>query len=136
MPSRSANTDGSPSSPHSSSSSSLTTPLLPQSNTSSSENHKTIRKRNRVPLSCNFCRQRKLKCNRGHPCENCNKRGDESGCVYLEGHNGTNLVNQMIGQKFSVSGISANNKRATGAELRNRLDKLENLVLGYIYSLL
>ncbi|KAF2453816.1 fungal-specific transcription factor domain-containing protein [Lineolata rhizophorae] len=40
-------------------------------------------KRSRIQLSCNFCRQGKLKCNRNHPaCDQCIKRSRESSCAY------------------------------------------------------
>jgi hypothetical protein len=41
-------------------------------------------KRNRQPLSCLPCRQRKLKCSRQQPCETCVKRNDESSCTYAK----------------------------------------------------
>lgn len=59
-----------------------------------------INKRNRLPVSCLPCRTRKyllavpgyldttdatvyrLKCDKGHPCDSCTKRGDESSCSY------------------------------------------------------
>jgi len=41
-----------------------------------------VSKRNRQPLSCAPCRFKKLKCDRGHPCETCIKRGDEESCTY------------------------------------------------------
>ncbi|KAK9241187.1 fungal-specific transcription factor domain-containing protein [Lipomyces kononenkoae] len=119
-----------------SSSSSLTPPQLPQTNTAASADHKTIRKRNRVPLSCNFCRQRKLKCNRGHPCENCIKRGEEASCVYLNvPHTATHVASQQgLSPQIFANGALSGSKRATGVELQNRLDKLESLVLGLMHS--
>ncbi|KAF2093894.1 hypothetical protein NA57DRAFT_68922 [Rhizodiscina lignyota] len=38
--------------------------------------------RNRPQLSCTPCRQRKLKCDRGRPCENCVKREELDTCIY------------------------------------------------------
>ncbi|KAK9480714.1 fungal-specific transcription factor domain-containing protein [Lipomyces japonicus] len=131
----------------------LTPPQLPQSNTSTSADHKIIRKRNRLPVSCNFCRQRKLKCNRGHPCENCVKRGDGVACVYLMGNNG-NVATSQASNNHLVSGpvfTSASNsgssrsgnnngsssgsrKTTSGSDVRNQLDKLESLVLGLMHS--
>ncbi|KAL2810736.1 hypothetical protein BJX63DRAFT_303906 [Aspergillus granulosus] len=35
------------------------------------------------PVSCQFCRGRKLKCNRGRPCFKCSSRNHE--CVYESG---------------------------------------------------
>ncbi|KAH8176518.1 fungal specific transcription factor domain-containing protein [Sarocladium implicatum] len=41
-----------------------------------------IEKRNRPPVSCNPCRGRKLKCNRGLPCDTCVRRGKTDICQY------------------------------------------------------
>ncbi|KAF2635345.1 hypothetical protein P280DRAFT_484721 [Massarina eburnea CBS 473.64] len=77
---------------------------------------RVVRKRNRVPLSCGPCRHRKLKCNRGHPCDNCTKRGDSPSCTYA----------------------TPGNRKRTGAstgaatspdDMQNRIDRLEGLVL-------
>lgn len=38
------------------------------------------RKRNRRSLSCLFCKKRKVKCDKGHPCSTCTKYNSE--CVY------------------------------------------------------
>ncbi|KAL9932757.1 hypothetical protein V8E36_008456 [Tilletia maclaganii] len=38
------------------------------------------KKRNRAALSCTACRERKIKCSRQIPCEQCIKRGDEAFC--------------------------------------------------------
>ncbi|CAO1635163.1 unnamed protein product [Sympodiomycopsis kandeliae] len=38
------------------------------------------RKRNRAALSCVACRERKIKCNRQIPCDQCTKRGDQELC--------------------------------------------------------
>ena len=43
-----------------------------------------VAKRNGRVLSCNPCRQRKLKCNRAQPCEACIGRSDDILCVYGE----------------------------------------------------
>ncbi|KAJ5087190.1 hypothetical protein N7456_010806 [Penicillium angulare] len=36
----------------------------------------------RVLLSCTSCREKKLKCNRRDPCDNCQKKGQEKDCSY------------------------------------------------------
>ena len=74
-----------------------------------------MRKRNRIPLSCGPCRHRKLKCNRGHPCDNCTKRGDTASCSYASPKN-----------KKQGSGGGANQ---TPDDMQNRIDRLEGLVL-------
>ncbi|QYT01977.1 Zn(2)-C6 fungal-type domain-containing protein [Trichoderma simmonsii] len=39
-------------------------------------------RRFRPQLSCTYCRQKKLKCDRGHPCDNCAKRNQSQSCQY------------------------------------------------------
>lgn len=51
------------------------------SNNNQSDTNK-VNKRNRQPTSCQACRIRKLKCDKGHPCEACTKRGEEESCNY------------------------------------------------------
>ncbi|KAF2088262.1 hypothetical protein K490DRAFT_73214 [Saccharata proteae CBS 121410] len=77
---------------------------------------RVVRKRNRVPLSCGPCRHRKLKCNRGHPCDNCTKRGDNSSCTY---------ASPGSRKKSSSSSATA----TTPDDMQNRIDRLEGLVL-------
>ncbi|KXL47363.1 hypothetical protein M433DRAFT_82246 [Acidomyces richmondensis BFW] len=77
---------------------------------------RVVRKRNRIPLSCAPCRHRKLKCNRGHPCDNCTKRGDTQSCNYATPGN-------------RKKGGSANGGNASPDEMQNRIDRLEGLVL-------
>ncbi|KAJ5591872.1 uncharacterized protein N7459_002241 [Penicillium hispanicum] len=93
----------------------------PPSTTSSSAGHspefRVIRKRNRVPLSCAPCRNRKLKCNRTHPCENCVKRGDAASCSYAQA--GARKKNSPQQQTSPTS----------PDDMQNRIDRLEGLVL-------
>ena len=56
-----------------------------------------VNKRNRLPVSCEPCRSRKLKCSRGHPCESCVQRGDESSCQYRASTNGTRSKHEPNG---------------------------------------
>ncbi|CZT22718.1 related to transcription activator protein acu-15 [Ramularia collo-cygni] len=77
--------------------------------------YRVVRKRNRVPLSCAPCRHRKLKCNRGHPCDNCSKRGDTGACSY---------ATPGSRKKGGSSGAST-----TPDDMQNRIDRLEGLVL-------
>lgn len=42
------------------------------------------RKRAQKPVSCEPCRERKVKCDKGHPCTTCAKRGYPDLCVYPE----------------------------------------------------
>ncbi|KAF1992058.1 hypothetical protein K402DRAFT_78111 [Aulographum hederae CBS 113979] len=97
-------------------------PPTPPSTTSSSNGqspdaqYRVVRKRNRVPLSCGPCRHRKLKCNRGHPCDNCTKRGDVDSCTYASPST----------RKKSQTG---HGPAATSDDMQNRIDRLEGLVL-------
>ncbi|KAJ6129593.1 hypothetical protein N7512_002373 [Penicillium capsulatum] len=77
---------------------------------------RVIRKRNRVPLSCAPCRNRKLKCNRSHPCENCVKRGDAASCSYAQ----ANSRRKNPAQQPAPT---------TPDDMQNRIDRLEGLVL-------
>ncbi|KAF1988217.1 hypothetical protein K402DRAFT_391981 [Aulographum hederae CBS 113979] len=43
-----------------------------------------VEKRNRPPVSCESCRTRKLKCNRGSPCDTCIRRSKQASCQYAE----------------------------------------------------
>ncbi|GAB7364928.1 hypothetical protein MBLNU230_g5716t1 [Neophaeotheca triangularis] len=74
---------------------------------------RVVRKRNRIPLSCGPCRHRKLKCNRGSPCDNCSKRGDAASCNY---------ANAQSRRKNTNGGTGPD-------EMQNRIDRLEGLVL-------
>ncbi|CUS07695.1 unnamed protein product [Tuber aestivum] len=80
---------------------------------------RVVRKRNRVPLSCAPCRNRKLKCNRSHPCENCTRRGDPSTCTYASTVNGPGRIRK---QSTGSNGFSSD-------EMQSRIDRLEGLVL-------
>ncbi|KAG5748019.1 hypothetical protein H9Q69_013117 [Fusarium xylarioides] len=41
----------------------------------------TVRRRRRPAVSCNLCRKRKMRCNRGSPCSNC-MRARKGECIY------------------------------------------------------
>ncbi|KAG0131278.1 putative C6 transcription factor [Tuber indicum] len=88
-------------------------------NTQSSKEFRVVKKRNRVPLSCAPCRNRKLKCNRSHPCENCTRRGDPSTCTYASTPNGPSRARK---QSAGSNGFSSD-------EMQSRIDRLEGLVL-------
>lgn len=92
------------------------------SHSASPDNFRVVRKRNRIPLSCAPCRQRKLKCNRQSPCDNCVKRGDSASCAYAA---------PATRKKGSQSSSMAN---ATPDDMQNRIDRLEGLVLSLMTS--
>ena len=70
-----------------------------------------VSKRNRQPLSCLPCRQKKLKCDRSHPCETCMKRNDGGSCTYSK---------PATSGKADVAGR---------AKAHDRLRQLEQLVM-------
>ncbi|KAK4241856.1 hypothetical protein C8A03DRAFT_11962 [Achaetomium macrosporum] len=76
------------------------------------QQRKPIR-RNRIPLSCEPCRTRKLKCNREEPCQNCTARNEQALCKFR-------------GQKNGASGVRQAGTSANG--LRHRINRLEDLV--------
>lgn len=82
-----------------------------------------VTKRNRQPVSCQPCRARKLKCDRGHPCDGCLKRGEVNACIY--GKTAT-----------TVSNGSATRKDETrlSAKAQDRLKHLEDLVRSMVDS--
>ena len=99
-----------------------TPPSSTSSNGASPDNQqfRVVRKRNRIPLSCAPCRHRKLKCNRGHPCDNCTKRGDVSACNY---------ANPTVRRRTANAGANQ-----TPDDMQNRIDRLEGLVLSLMTS--
>ncbi|KAI9148201.1 Efflux pump mlcE [Paramyrothecium foliicola] len=74
----------------------------------------TTHRRVRVPLSCESCRARKLKCNREQPCQNCITRGQENDCNFSG-------VKAAPSSRRGTANVSA-------PAMRGRIDKLEQLV--------
>ncbi|EGD96107.1 C6 transcription factor [Trichophyton tonsurans CBS 112818] len=93
-----------------------TPPTTSPSTHSPEGQYRVVRKRNRVPVSCAPCRNRKLKCNRATPCENCVKRDDIASCSYAQSTNRRRRQNTQ-------SAMSSPD------DMQNRIDRLENLVL-------
>lgn len=92
-----------------------------------------VGKRNRQPLSCIPCRLKKLKCDRGHPCETCIKKGEQSACTYGK------LTPSVAAPRIEVgggSGSGSSNGTSSGSDTANshgkaqeRLRHLEQLVM-------
>ncbi|TGO54176.1 hypothetical protein BCON_0111g00190 [Botryotinia convoluta] len=76
--------------------------------------------RRRIPLSCQACRVRKLKCNREKPCQNCVVRGDIAitTCSYAEKNDAR------------LPGLS--NLQPEQEDMRARINRLENSILSVI----
>lgn len=62
-------------------------------------------KRNRVLLSCAPCRVSKLKCDRGEPCSQCDKKQRPDACIYAP---------KPVKKKPPPKGMSARLKRLEG----------------------
>lgn len=115
------------------------------------ETSEPVRRRNRVAKSCGFCRHRKLRCDRQHPCGNC-VRKNNSDCKYSSSREceepdpflgllGPGLgqgraTASSIGLAGGVGGASAPRTMDSFAstqlpvnEMQKRLDKMESLVL-------
>lgn len=75
-------------------------------------------RKQRVPLSCEPCRSRKLKCNREQPCQNCSVRDNRKGCIYL-GPEGGPASNSTL-------------KPAQAEGMQSRIDRLEALVTALV----
>lgn len=63
----------------------------------------------------------RLKCNRGHPCDNCTRRADNTSCTYA--------IPSVRKKSHSSSTLST-----TPDEMQTRIDRLEGLVLSLITS--
>ncbi|KEQ72468.1 hypothetical protein M436DRAFT_48460 [Aureobasidium namibiae CBS 147.97] len=82
-----------------------------------SNTNNRVAKRNRRPLSCSICRDRKLRCDRQQPCSACTKRGDSVKCEY----------SSVVPQKTPKP-------RTTHDAAASRLQKLEDMVNGLMQS--
>lgn len=76
--------------------------------------------RRRIPLSCQACRVRKLKCNREKPCQNCIVRGDVAitTCSYADKNDGRVQ--------------SSSTSKPDQEDMRARINRLENSILSMI----
>ncbi|KAL6718136.1 hypothetical protein ACLMJK_004223 [Lecanora helva] len=84
-----------------------TQPGKPKSPSSSTASHQA-----RYPLSCTHCRQRKIKCDKVHPCTNCKRSTLE--CVFPE--------------RARPSKKKRNSSKATNDDLMQRLGRMEELI--------
>ncbi|RDW56468.1 hypothetical protein BP6252_14141 [Coleophoma cylindrospora] len=74
------------------------------------------RRRDKVQLSCDPCRHRKLKCDRQHPCGTCSRRGLTNSCNYATTSSTTPDAPRPVAPQQSTS-------------LHGRLSELESLVV-------
>ncbi|RAQ42909.1 Zn2Cys6 transcription factor [Aspergillus flavus] len=96
------------------------------------------RKRPRPVISCLRCREKKLKCDRVTPCENCTKAGCPADCVYNQGLNLNDNVKRVRLSSATIDQQSAPRGESGGGagigiieDLQQRVIRLEErLVLG------
>lgn len=85
----------------------------PTPNSSASDEHNQSSTERAKPLaSCDLCRKRKVKCDRGKPCSNCLRSG--VACVFS--------IPSRVPRTRTVG------RRKPGGEISKRIAKLENLV--------
>ncbi|KAK9433076.1 fungal-specific transcription factor domain-containing protein [Lipomyces doorenjongii] len=77
---------------------------------------KPSRRRAKPQLSCNLCRRRKLKCDRGQPCETCARRGLSLSCSY---------VHSNVAEPSDRSQL----RPAASTSIHDRIGQLESLVI-------
>ncbi|KAG7928363.1 hypothetical protein KL925_001663 [Ogataea polymorpha] len=74
---------------------------------SSGTDSRVKKSRNRVPISCEPCRKKKLKCDRTKPCSSCVKNKTQDSCKYanqnLDNMNKMQLTSEIINLKMKVN---------------------------------
>ncbi|KAK6835730.1 hypothetical protein RU639_002419 [Aspergillus parasiticus] len=96
------------------------------------------RKRPRPVISCLRCREKKLKCDRVTPCENCTKAGCPADCVYNQGSNSIDKAKRVRLSSATIDQQSAPRGESGGGvgigiieDLQQRVIRLEErLALG------
>ncbi|KAH8595029.1 hypothetical protein B0O99DRAFT_512847 [Bisporella sp. PMI_857] len=83
---------------------------------------KSSRQRFKPQLSCTLCRTRKLKCDRGHPCENCIKRDLASSCTFIHAGILRDRANHVQKPKAT----------ANTSDVHGRIKQLEELVVSFM----
>ncbi|KAH8663871.1 putative Zn(II)2Cys6 transcription factor [Ilyonectria robusta] len=79
------------------------------------------RRRDKVQLSCEPCRNQKLRCDRQHPCGACSRRGLTNSCNYATASSSTPDAQRSDAQRSVAPRQSAS--------LHGRISELENLVV-------
>jgi len=79
------------------------------------------RRRDKPQLSCNLCRRRKLKCDRGQPCSTCAHRGLSLSCTFSD-----NLHVSQPAQRAKQAPVQQTPNATT---MQNRIGQLEKLVV-------
>ncbi|KAJ9133395.1 Fungal specific transcription factor domain-containing protein [Pleurostoma richardsiae] len=89
------------------------------------------KKRNRIRFSCTTCREKKLKCNRASPCDQCEKRDIASTCdyvPYVHGRAEGNGGRPPSAPSARGAGPSRPRQPTSESTLQARLKHLERLV--------
>lgn len=89
-----------------------------------------LKRKQREAKACYPCRQRKVKCDNGHPCRTCRKRGHPQICVYdvggpshAEQRNGLDDNNsRSVGSRQGSSLLETGDAGATGLRARSEDD--------------
>ncbi|CAG8982226.1 hypothetical protein HYALB_00014052 [Hymenoscyphus albidus] len=104
--------------------SSAATPLEPRLSLSSQQPvAKPVRKRDKIQLSCTFCRRKKLKCDRNQPCRTCVGRGVGRSCTYIQNSPKFRSLPARVSQSTQNS------------QIQNKISQLEELVVSLMGSL-
>lgn len=88
--------------------------------TTSPEDNETKQRRRRKPLNCQFCRQRKLKCDRQDPCSTCVKKKRGHMCFYT---NKTNTIGGRVAKSKDLleNGLDAQQTPAKPVTAENTI---------------
>lgn len=78
------------------------------------------------PVSCHFCRVRKLRCSRDFPCSNCTSRGVS--CREPQDPPRASAPAPRPITKKTATGASAGEKKEKEADILSRLERLEALL--------
>lgn len=85
------------------------------------------KKRNRISLSCNYCKRRKVKCDRGDPCTSCIKYNVAGLCEYSRTPGGTNPpIGELLPFSVQNSYDSNNTNVRTMLDSNGGLEKKED----------
>lgn len=92
-----------------------------KSTTMPPERHSRVTSRQR-PISCYFCRSRKLRCSRETPCTNCETRG-----LVCQIHS---APSHGRGESETTDSRRSDSESSENADLRRRLERLEAIISG------
>ncbi|KAK1753729.1 fungal-specific transcription factor domain-containing protein [Echria macrotheca] len=91
------------------------------------------KKRNRIRFSCTHCREKKLKCNRHSPCDQCEKRNISGSCRIIPyetraANTGASAAERTVATTTGGSVSTRSRPPLSDMALQNRLKHLEHLV--------